>query len=243
MYRQEPVTRQHSESLEQSSLTERKQPKRSSERPERMATFPLTMASQRRTTPERAKTMKKINITELVKTERTLHDLEKAISNCTRAMMEYEQRGETEKAVYQYYAKNQKKAIEHRDALLSESSEISKKVYSAIREAEGRATERTLTLSIILDNLIIVENRLDVSKKALNGTKVFADPHAQKFPRAYKYVPMSTHFSAEFENGKWYLLSVDRERCTEGDGLRLILSDSCRSALIDRFSSLPSVTC
>lgn len=82
------------------------------------------------------------------------------------------------------------------------------KLTKAIKEAEGRATARTITADDIVDIL----SRITVPKSKLNGTIVKYDG-AEHFPSTYKYLPESTHFIAKNSNGKWYITDLFRSVC------------------------------
>ena len=82
------------------------------------------------------------------------------------------------------------------------------KLNAAIREAEGKATARTITAK----DVVRILDRIKVPKNKLNGTVVRYDG-AEHFPNAYKYRPESTHFVAENIKGKWYVMAVFRDTC------------------------------
>lgn len=82
------------------------------------------------------------------------------------------------------------------------------KLAAAIREAEGRATARTVTVADIINTL----DRIKVPKSKLSGTKVHWSG-GQKFPSAYKFRPDSTHWTAENVSGKWYVTNIWRDTC------------------------------
>lgn len=107
----------------------------------------------------------------------------------------------------------------------------------AIREAEGRATARTLSPDDIINALERAEKRFGVPKKALDGTIVSIDVHAQSFPVAYTGVPMSTIFRAENRRGVWYLVNVSRAQTrAPSRALLATLSDAAMAAILDRAS-------
>ena len=82
------------------------------------------------------------------------------------------------------------------------------KLAEAIKNAEGRATVRTITVHDIKHTL----DKIPVPKSKLSGTKVHYDG-AEHFPNAYKYKPESTHWYAENINGKWYVTNICRNTC------------------------------
>lgn len=82
------------------------------------------------------------------------------------------------------------------------------KLVLAIKEAEGRATARTVTY----DDIVSVLEDIKVPKSRLHGTIVKYDG-GQHFPRAYKYRPESTHWTAINSHGKWYITEICRSYC------------------------------
>ena len=112
-------------------------------------------------------------------------------------------------------------------------------ISDAIKEAEGRATVRTIDADDILHRLAQIEDTLHISKKAMQGVVVSVDLHAQSFPNAYKYLPQSTQFVAEYVAGHWSLLHVFRGRCGGPRcEMRVTLTDEAKAALISRFAEL-----
>lgn len=96
------------------------------------------------------------------------------------------------------------------------------KLQTAINEAQGKAKERTINAKEMIDFCNQVFSYIGITKKAFNGCKLTADINAQQFPNAYKYIPQSTQFKAEYKNGCWYLLDVYRNR----------MDRTCRAAFI-----------
>lgn len=82
------------------------------------------------------------------------------------------------------------------------------KLAEAIKVAEGRAKERTVTA----EDIICILNKIEVPKSRLNGTVVHYDG-GEHFANAYKYAPMSTHWTAENIHGKWYVTDIRRNYC------------------------------
>ena len=77
------------------------------------------------------------------------------------------------------------------------------KIEAAIAEAEGKATVRCVGFDTVGEVCKHIEKVLAVPKKYLEGVKFNVDPHAQNFPKAYKYTPESTQFTVEYSKGKW----------------------------------------
>lgn len=111
-------------------------------------------------------------------------------------------------------------------------------VEKAIKEAEGKARERTICASDIYMALEEVEENLSIPKKYMSGISVEADLNAQSFANAYKYKPMSTHFTAEYKNGSWRLTDICRDVCRPNPRIRLSLTEDAKAALIKRFESM-----
>lgn len=111
------------------------------------------------------------------------------------------------------------------------------KLAAELEKLQHRCTARTLTVGGIESILSETERKLGVSKKALTGT-VLTYTGAQPFPRAYKYQPESTHFTAEFNGRHWVILEISRDDCpNRDDDTTLQLSDGVKEALLKQFSS------
>lgn len=114
-------------------------------------------------------------------------------------------------------AKDEKRVLEIKETIkLIESgkSAICEKIDDVIKEIEGKATARTITAADIIEELYTYENTLGIPKKYMEGIKVTINPHAQQFPGAYKYTPMSTKAQAVYKNGSWRIFDVYRGKCT-----------------------------
>lgn len=119
------------------------------------------------------------------------------------------------------------------------SDENSAAINAAITAAEGMSTARTIDAASVISAVEEVEKTLGIPKKALVGVSFSADPHAQHFPSAYKYTPESTQFTAKRFPSGWFLVAVERDRCSAPSNRILIRhTDASRDALISRFSAL-----
>ena len=107
------------------------------------------------------------------------------------------------------------------------------RISDAIKEAEGRAKERTLIWPDLFMAIKIIEDKLDIPKVAMTGIKVDVDVHAQKFPNAYKYTPMSTHAIIEKTKAGWKLTNVSRDICRTKQ-FEVTLTEAAKHALIKR---------
>ena len=112
------------------------------------------------------------------------------------------------------------------------------KLATAIKEAEGRATARTVTpfdIALTLENV-----SRGIPKALLHGTKV-EYTGAQHFPNAYKYRPESTHWRAENIKGKWYVTSIFRSTCpNRNNDTSVIYSEEAKQRIIENASNFRS---
>lgn len=85
----------------------------------------------------------------------------------------------------------------------------------AIKEAEGRATVRTLSVNKLFRTLKSVDEYLKgfSSMKDAIGTEIEVDVNAQSFPSAYKYIPESTVFNAIRTASGWKVVNIYRDNC------------------------------
>jgi len=90
------------------------------------------------------------------------------------------------------------------------------KIGAEIDRAEGRATKRTITHEMIIDETKSIEKRLStlLPKKDWKGLSFDCDPHAQSFPSAYKYTPESTSVTLERGASGWFVTSISRTVCS-----------------------------
>jgi hypothetical protein len=98
-----------------------------------------------------------------------------------------------------------------------------------------RATARTIIPADMVNALDTVEKRLGISKKALEGCRVYIDVNAQTFPRSYKYTAESTQFGAVYMRGGWRVTGVSRGKCNSPSRrYEVRLTDAAKAAIIDR---------
>lgn len=110
---------------------------------------------------------------------------------------------------------------------------------SAIKEAEGRATARTISVRQVCYILNQVESRLGITKKAMEGITVSVDFNAQDFPSAYKYTPESTRFSAEYHRGEWIITGIARMRTRRASQRVLVsLTDDAKEAILAKYTQM-----
>lgn len=85
------------------------------------------------------------------------------------------------------------------------------KIEQAIKEAEGKATARTIDYTHIEHFIKRIEKRLNIPKKSMRGIVATVDYWADNFPSAYSYTPYSTHFTIEKVSTGWALVDVSRK--------------------------------
>lgn len=112
------------------------------------------------------------------------------------------------------------------------------KLNDIIAESEGRASARTITAVDIADELEKIEERLSISKRAMQDVKVEVDCNAQSFPSAYGYTPYSTWFTAVYKSGSWTITDIYRYKTAGAtSGHYITLTDAAKKAILDRIST------
>lgn len=102
---------------------------------------------------------------------------------------------------------------------------------AALKEANGRATARTLDVDDIVEYLRGYMCRLDISKKALTGTKVTVHASMEQLPRAYKWNADSTKASFLFDGKKWKFLTVERSLLVQRCGSYHVVATLSQTAI------------
>lgn len=110
------------------------------------------------------------------------------------------------------------------------------KIDELIKTVEGRSTARTITAEKILKAVTRLESQLDVRKSALTGLEIDLDLNAQNFPRAYKFVPMSTQVSLVRTASSWTITHIWRSRTQKcGQGITfLVVPQTTKDAVLER---------
>ena len=86
-------------------------------------------------------------------------------------------------------------------------------IESVLNEVQKRTSVREITCNTIYSELSKIESKLNIPKKYMNGIIAYVDFHAQNFPRAYlkhNHHPESTQFCAQYRNGSWRLMWIER---------------------------------
>lgn len=116
--------------------------------------------------------------------------------------------------------------------IISETNKA--KIDELIKIAQKGCSVRTITFSEIQKSLLSLQDRLAITKKALEGTMVIIDINYSTFPNAYKGIPQSTAFRATFIKGNWKLIEVYRAR-TQSKEFTVLLSESAKSAILEGY--------
>lgn len=110
-------------------------------------------------------------------------------------------------------------------------------IEEAIKEAQGKATERTITAQNIIEyaEKIRIDAQTYSSKKATVGMTAVIDKHAQRFARAYKYAPQSTQFQILCKATGWYLVDVYRATChgSSSGECDIVLTEAQKADLLE----------
>lgn len=105
-------------------------------------------------------------------------------------------------------------------------------------EVQSKCKVRTVNALDVVSALFEVQEKLDISKKALDGVSVCIDLNAQDFPNAYKFTPESTVFCATFKGGHWSVTDIRREQTHRPSRAYVIThTDTSKAALVERFSA------
>lgn len=111
------------------------------------------------------------------------------------------------------------------------------RIEEMIKEAEGRATARTIDYEDVEKAILYLEEKLDIPKKHMEGIKAHIDINAQAFPNAYQHTPISTHIHIIRKKTGWDLVKVSRDICkSPTQKFKVWLTDKAKEAIIDRFS-------
>lgn len=110
-------------------------------------------------------------------------------------------------------------------------------IKAAIETAEGKATDRTLTVTDLVSKLAAAERMLMYpSKKDLAGTRVRVHASTEKLPSSYRYRADSTQAVVEHDGKGWILVEVVRDTLRQSSaskyGLEIEPSDGARAHIL-----------
>ena len=112
------------------------------------------------------------------------------------------------------------------------------KIEAALNETQSRAKARTISYEDILETIEHIEEKLNISKKAMVGVIARASLHCQHFPANYNGQPMGTEFTIQRFSSGWFLTGVSRENIEHVRKYRLTLSESAKAAILENASEL-----
>lgn len=111
-----------------------------------------------------------------------------------------------------------------------------------LKEGQKRAKERTITLDHMEHILREAEERILLcsTKKDAEGTTVICDYHYQNYPHAYKYVPQSTKFIAEYTASGWLITKVWRGETGSGRStyIQILWSDAAIAGMPQKLGNM-----
>lgn len=108
-------------------------------------------------------------------------------------------------------------------------------INNTIREAEGRATARTINFDDCMAAVKRIDAQLDLPQRAKNGIIADVDIHAQSFAGSYKGTPMSTQIRVIYKGGTWRLMSVRRANTqSPANTYQVYLTDIAKEELMKR---------
>lgn len=182
------------------------------------------------------KKQKTINITAALKAEKEMQQARENLAEATECPRRYAWRNETaEEAIA--------RLTSIRDDAQTAYCKLIEEIIAAIKEAEGRATARTIGYHAIFKAVKLAEETLSgIAKADTVGTVIYCDPNADHFANKYlnKGRPASTHFSIERKKVGWVLVKVWRDDCGLSDGKRYRAEypEAVKKAIIERAERL-----
>ena len=159
-----------------------------------------------------------------------------------KAYRNYEQAEHNKKFMWDTYKNSPdrspyKKAQEDSAKAKANVIEEAAKLWEVLENVQERAIVRLIDDFDVLYELAKVEDKLGISKKAMDGITVEIDPNAETLPGSYKGIPESTQFTARYKNG-WYITDIYRAKC-KGKTQKVVVNhtDTSRAAIIERLTT------
>ena len=123
------------------------------------------------------------------------------------------------------------------DIIINGSERNRARLQAVIDDVQKRTRVRNIDAEDVEKALDKITKHLDISHKALTGTRASVDLFAQHFPNAYDGRPTSTQFAAVYRANNWHVVDVWRgeTRGTSSRTVEMSLSDTARQALAARF--------
>ena len=91
-------------------------------------------------------------------------------------------------------------------------NEKQNKDWGILNKVQQKTPARTIDIEYIYNCTKTIIDKLEITKKALEGTRAYCDKNAQTFPNCYKGIPESTQISIIFDKGNWKLNRIYRGR-------------------------------
>lgn len=107
------------------------------------------------------------------------------------------------------------------------------RINTELQRVQSRCEVRLVDFDDIRRMIKTIEDRLQISKKSLEGCEAVVDIHAQNFPHAYKYTPDSTWVKLAYSAGCWQFIDAQRARtASEGHGYVLSLTPAAEAEIL-----------
>lgn len=114
-----------------------------------------------------------------------------------------------------------------------------KALSSKLNELQGRCKERLLSVEDCEHRLNKVDCFLNITNKAMTGTKVIVHSDMQKLPNCYRYVANSTKAVFVYDGKHWCFMSAYRDKMIQ-KGIayhcEIELSDTAQDAVLRRYN-------
>lgn len=167
---------------------------------------------------------KEFNMAQAMKIQNKIYDIRRAIRHYDTPdapQWQQDEVGKLKEGLEAYTAE--------RDAKLA-------KLQTELDEVQKRSRVRTITTIGIINALVSIEDKLDIPRKSMEGIRVRIDYNEQDFPKAYKYTPESTWFSAEFRKGSWRITNIWRDvTAGSGKGRNVSLTDEAKAKILAQY--------
>lgn len=112
---------------------------------------------------------------------------------------------------------------------------LASKADAVLDETQKKCKVRTINMIDVCKALTEINEKLSIQKKSMEGITVHIDINSQSFPKAYKYIPESTHFEATYKNGQWIITDVYRDICRPNNST-MCLTDEAKQAVLNRLT-------
>lgn len=110
---------------------------------------------------------------------------------------------------------------------------------AALYEAQKRTRTRRIDEISIIHILHYIDQKLCISKAAMEGISAVVDLNADHFAKAYNGIPQSTIFEATYKNGSWRVTDIRRDTCRIPYNCVFIRhTEKSKNAIIERFTHL-----